>query len=64
MKNLATLILSVVVLVSIAGCKSGLTFIKIDDGKEQEHVSSGFDSETYVWESWLYSTNRVDLNVK
>lgn len=63
MKKIAAIALAGAVLaVSLAGCMTKIQVI--DDGSsssaEQQRMSSGFNDETYIWESWTFSTNRVD----
>lgn len=45
--------------VSVAGCKSDSFFI-IDNDRNASQQTSAFNDETYIWESWLFSTNRVN----
>lgn len=48
--------------INFSGCKSE-KIIVIDDGiktNKVQNVESGFADETYIWESWLFSTNKVD----
>lgn len=55
---------SLVALALLGGVSGCITKIQvIDDGSSNtnkvQKVESGFNEETYVWESWLFSTNRV-----
>lgn len=43
----------------VAGCKSNSFFI-IDNNKNASQQTGAFNDETYIWESWLFSTNKVD----
>lgn len=52
--------LAALVVVSFSGCTTKIQVI--DGGSEKSQstkVSSGFNDETYIWESWTFSTNRV-----
>lgn len=45
----------------VGGC---ITKIHVIDGKSDgtnnvQRVSGSFNDETYIWESWSFSTNRV-----
>ena len=56
---------SLVALALLGGVSGCITKIQvIDDGSSStnkvQKVESGFNEETYVWESWLFSTDRVD----
>lgn len=46
----------------VGGCTTKIQII--DDGSSKtnkvQNVSTGFNDETYIWESWSFSTNRVD----
>lgn len=55
---------SLIALALLGGVSGCITKIQvIDDGSSNtnkvQKVESGFNEETYVWESWLFSTNRV-----
>ena len=55
---------SLVALALLGGVSGCITKIQvIDDGSSStnkvQKVESRFNEETYVWESWLFSTNRV-----
>ena len=45
----------------VGGCVTKIQVI--DDGSSStnkiQRVESGFNEESYVWESWFFSTNRV-----
>lgn len=45
--------------ISVTGCKSNSFFI-IDNNKNTSQQTGAFNDETYIWESWLFSTNKVD----
>ena len=55
---------SLVALALLGGVSGCITKIQvIDDGSSStnkvQKVESGFNEETYVWESWSFSTNQV-----
>lgn len=47
---------------AVGGCVTKIQVI--EDGpsntNKMHKVESGFNEETYVWEGWTFSTNRVD----
>ena len=60
MKKL-TYVLAIAFALVFSGCNTTDFFvIDSNDGKDETTVVGSFNDETYVWESWLFSTNRVD----
>lgn len=61
-KMIAYGLVALALLSGVGGCITKIQVI--DDGSNNtnkvQKVESGFNEETYVWESWLFSTNRVD----
>lgn len=61
-KMIACGLVALALLGGVGGCITKIQII--DDGSSNtnkvQKVESGFNEETYVWESWLFSTNRVD----
>lgn len=61
-KKVAVIVLVGLTLGGIGGCITKIQVI--DDGSSStnniQRVSSGFNDETYIWENWSFSTNRVD----
>lgn len=62
-KKTIAIVFASLFLAGIGGCITKIQVI--DDGSNTntnkvQNVSSGFNDETYVWESWLFSTNHVD----
>jgi hypothetical protein len=58
MKKILTYI-SVLLIFICAGCASKI--INIDGTKNEETTSfNAFNDERYVWESWTFSTNKVN----
>jgi len=61
LKLSAFVILVAAALWLVPGCTTKIQVI--DDGSSKTNqvhkVESGFNDETYVWESWTFSTNRV-----
>ena len=61
-KKIIAIVFASLFLAGIGGCVTKIQVI--DDGSSNtnkvQKVESGFNEETYVWESWLFSTNRVD----
>ena len=61
-KMIACSLVALALLSGVGGCITKIQVI--DDGSSNtnkvQKVESGFNEETYVWESWLFSTNRVD----
>ena len=63
MKRLLNVFIVLGALVVLGGCASEMFYV--DTGKtDKPVVGSGFDDEEYVWEDWLYSTNKVNLILK
>lgn len=59
-KIVAAAVLAAIVL-SFSGCTTKIQVIDDSSKTNAVHnVSSGFNEETYIWESWLFGTNRVD----
>lgn len=55
MKKLITLF----ILLVCVGCTS--TIINVDGTKNEETTSfNAFNDENYIWESWSFSTNKVN----
>lgn len=55
------LIAALIVTACLCGCKSEnkIQVINTSDAGKQI-VGDGFNGEDYVWESWSFSTNRVE----
>ena len=61
-KTIAALFLASQLALAVSSCKSTKIQV-IDDSSgtnRVQNVQSGFNDETYIWEGWLFSTNRVD----
>ena len=43
----------------ISGCKT-TSFFVIDSNRNENSQTRAFNDETYIWESWQYSTNQVN----
>lgn len=49
----------------LTGCVSGTKIQVIDTGSgERKQTTAGFSDETYVWESWTYTTNAAPVRTK
>lgn len=62
-KKIAAVVLAGAVLaISLAGCTTKIQVIEngSSHSADRQSMSSGFNDETYIWESWSFSTNRVD----
>lgn len=44
---------------AVAGCKSDSFFV-IDSDQNASQQTGAFNDETYIWESWTFSTNKVN----
>lgn len=53
------LIFSVAATLFVGGCKT-TSFFVIDDNNKEQPSTGAFNDETYIWESWFYSTNTVN----
>jgi hypothetical protein len=53
------LIFSIVAALFVGGCKTTSFFVIDDDNKEHQPTGT-FNDETYIWETWFYSTNTVN----
>ena len=62
-KKIIAIVFASLFLTGIGGCITKIQVI--DDGSNTstnkvQNVSNSFNDETYIWENWSFSTNRVD----
>lgn len=57
--------IGVIAITLLSGCKTKKiqTIEVLPNGQTNIVYSAGFNQESYIWESWFFSTNRVN-NVK
>ena len=61
-KNMKKITYAIIVaaILLFSGCNSMHFFVIDDTNKDKETVTGAFNDETYIWESWSYSTNQVN----
>lgn len=58
-------LIAIAALAALAGCAGGTKIQVIDAGYGgQKRAAAGFSDETYVWESWTYTTNAAPVRTK
>lgn len=58
-------LIAIAALAALTGCVGGTKIQVIDAGScERKQAAAGFSDETYVWESWTYTTNAAPVRTK
>lgn len=56
-----TYAIAVATILFFSGCKTMHFFVVDDNNSKNDQTNVGaFNDETYIWESWSYSTNQVN----